>query len=297
MRNLLKIVILLCSLCSLTIPQTLNPSDFSSNVEEKIRVISRLAFAALMLYPLQYISTYAHEYGHALPHILSDKEYYVTVEKAKGWNPLMLYEGAMSYFQPSSTPLLTTILGPTAGIITKYIQSVAIQVIHDKLLEKKSFSESFASALKSPITAVQDVIAQSEDAFSYLINPKQPIAKNEVANITQIARPLQTMIMFSIFGEFIYGFLPQTFVSNQSESNEPNEMLSDGEKIWRYLLRSKPTFSIEPTSTTIGFGLGLIAIGAIRAIKKKSTESQESDQKSDNLKIQKNYGLIYYLIS
>lgn len=284
MRTLLKIAILLCSLSSLTIPQAYSSSDSSTTVEEKGKAISSLALAAAILYPLQYISTYAHEYGHALPHIISGKEYNVTVERAKGWNPLMLYEGAMSYFQPSSTPLLTTILGPTAGIATKYIQSVMIQVIRDRLLEEKSLLKSLGSALKSPITAIQDIVTQSEDAFSYLINPKQQTPKKAVPNVTWVTNPLQTMMMLSMFREFIYGFLPQTFVSNESRSNESYEMISDGEKIWRYLLGSKPTFSIEPTSTTIGFGLGLVGIGAIKAIIKKYTKNQDSDQKSDDVK-------------
>lgn len=284
MRTLLKIAILLCSLSSLTMPQAHNSSDFSTTVEEKVKAISSLALAAVMLYPLQYISTYAHEYGHALPHIISGKEYYVTVERAKGWNPLMLYEGAMSYFQPSSTPLLTTILGPTAGIATKYIQSVMIQVMRDRLLGEKSLSKSVGLALKSPITAIQDIITQSEDAFSYLINSKQQTSKKEAPNVTWITKPLQAMMTLSMFREFIYGFLPQTFVSNAPQSNESYEMISDGEKIWRHLLGSKPTFSIEPTSTTIGFGLGLVGMGAIKAIIKKYTKNQDSDQKSDDVK-------------
>jgi len=284
MRTLLKIAILLCSLSSLTIPQAHNSSDSSTTVQEKVKAISSLALAAAILYPLQYISTYAHEYGHALPHIVSGKEYNVTVERAKGWNPLMLYEGAMSYFQPSSTPLLTTILGPTAGIATKYIHSVMVQVMRDRQLGEKSLLKSLGSALKSPITAIQDIITQSEDSFSYLINSKQQTPKKEEPNVTWITKPLQAMMMLSMFREFIYGFLPQTFGSNEPQSNESYEMISDGEKIWRYLLGSKPTFSVDPTSTTIGFGLGLVGMGAMKAIIKKYTKNQDSDQKSDDVK-------------
>lgn len=291
MRNPLKIAILLCSLSSLTIPQTPNPSDSKifRTIEETVKHISGFALVLALIYPLEYIATYIHEYGHALPHIISGRKYGVTVKAG----PHFLPYGQMTHLEPSPAPLLTTLLGPVAGIFAKYVQSGMIQLLHDSLLHKKSFSENFVSALKAPITIAQDLITKSEHMFSSLINPKQQIPKKKESVVTskepmltRISKTLQGMLTISMFGEFVYGFLPNKIKPGEIE--ELKNTVSDGEKIWRYLLGSEPTFFIDTGFATIGFELGLVAIGAMKAIKKKYTESQTSDQKSDNVKKPKN---------
>src|SRR5579871_2112742 len=86
--------------------------------------------------------------------------------------------------EPSPAPFLTTLLGPVTGIFTKYVQSGMIQLLHDSLLHKKSFSENFVSALKAPITIAQDLITTSEHLFSSLMNSKQQTPKKKKTMIT-----------------------------------------------------------------------------------------------------------------
>jgi hypothetical protein len=275
MKNLSKITIFLCLILSLakatTILPSHNSSDFAAKVEEKVKKIGAIALAVAIFYPLQYISTYAHEYGHALPNIMSGKDYNVVVKADKYFLLYGWMEGDYS-----ATPFLTTILGPIAGIFTQYVQSGAIQFLHDSLLQKKSFSENFVSALKAPITITQKIIAKSEELFSSMINSKQrtqkkekPMVTSDEPRLTSIKNQLQSMLMLAMFQQFIYGFLPNKL---SGEIEELKSSISDGESIWRQLLGSEPTFFIDPSWATNGLALGLVAIGAMKAIWKKYTE-------------------------
>lgn len=209
---------------------------------------------------LDFFTVLAHEYGHAIPSIVTGSRYGIEISASSD----VFFPFAGTCLYETYSPFISTLLGPITGVSTTYLQCAIIKALRDSCLENKSFSECFKPALKFPITFFNNAIKKGKKYWAYAIEAKDQShdAKEEILTSPEeiaINTVLFMRIMYLIM-ESIYGFLPY---------ETSGEIKGDGEKIWNTLLGSQsPTFKVNLTATALAAMSVPYIIGAIKAQKK-----------------------------
>lgn len=228
--------ILLTALLAISVTQTTLPAESNqpcneniatpkSTLTEKITIAAKLATTCAIIfgshYILEYLTGYAHEHGHG---IASGKNY--TIEMIPTGNPIAPWSG-VCYTDSKANRFFTVLGGPLAGMTCTYVQTIIFKTL-DEYMHNESLRTSFCKGLKAPITFF-DLTKRIEEIE---IQSNNVSIKNLA---TLIVNGLLFLRVANLGEQSICGLTP--FYGLLSKLNLIPEHTSDGEKLWKMILR------------------------------------------------------------